>query len=621
MCGIAGILSTEHNNSLLKIIGIMTESMSHRGPDGNNIFQDGPMVLGHRRLAVIDKSEMSAQPMIDPSGRYVLVFNGTIYNFRELKKELTGYPFKSQGDTEVILAAYTTWGKECVKRLKGMFAFAIWDIAEQSFFLARDPLGIKPLYYTELDNGFLFSSEIRAILNTGLVEKSLNFDALQDYLHYQSVCSPKTLVNGILQLRAGHYMCWKKNSVTITSYFDIARQLVGENQVIEKDLQSDIRRLVVDAVEKRLISDFPVGIFLSGGIDSAIILAIMGRTKSRGHHAFTFSFEEKKYDEATKAEQLASAFGIDHTLFYLDQEEILNDLPAAIDVMDLPSGDGLNTYFISRKVHQFGFKVALSGLGGDELFAGYPNFKNYFRFKQHNYLWDNSYIIRKFVAACMPTLHRRWDRYNSLIKSRDLEIDSVYPVFREILSEKTINKLVSANSIGVYSDTVRKTLSENRKLINSFPFLSQYSIADYLGYTQNTLMKDTDQMAMSQSVEVRAPFFDLDLVKYMLNIKDDLKIISQKKLLTDSMRPLLKGIQLHQQKKGFVLPMDIWMRKQLRKFCQEKIENLAERNFMNKKEILQFWNNFLLQKNNIRSTDVWVLVVLENWLQKNQVDS
>jgi asparagine synthase (glutamine-hydrolysing) len=265
--------------------------------------------------------------------------------------------------------------------------------------------------------------------------------------------------------------------------------------------------------------------------------------------------------------------------------------------------------------------VALSGIGGDELFAGYPNFKNYYRVRSNNYLWDKTYSLRKFIAACIPSNYHSWDRYNLLIKSRDTQIESVYPVFRQILSEKTMSKLIAGKFNGSYSDTVKKILNENRKQINEFPYLSQYSIADYLGYTQNTLMKDTDQMAMSQSIEVRAPFFDLDLVKYMLNIKDQYKLAGQKKLLTDSMAPLLKGVQLHQQKRGFELPMDIWMRNQLKAFCQYKIESLAERPFMNSKEVMQFWNNFLYAKKDIRSTDVWVLVVLENWLEKNQFRS
>jgi asparagine synthase (glutamine-hydrolysing) len=289
MCGIAGVIS-EKNNLDKSIIQNMTDALAHRGPDAGAIYQDGKAALGHRRLSIIDLSELSNQPMLSHDGRYIIVFNGELYNFKEVKKEINNYPFKSSGDSEVILAAYIKWGVDCLCRFNGMFAFAIWDKIEKSLFVVRDRLGIKPLYFSyKAESHFVFASEIRSILKSGLTSRQIDRCGLSDYINYQTVHAPKTIIKDIFQLMPGEYGIYKKGKLTTKKYWNIIPDKYNPNGQYEsyEKVKNNVRQLLSSAVEKRLVSDVPIGAFLSGGIDSSAVVALMSEVSVRPVDTFS----------------------------------------------------------------------------------------------------------------------------------------------------------------------------------------------------------------------------------------------------------------------------------------------------------------------------------------------
>jgi asparagine synthase (glutamine-hydrolysing) len=599
----------------------MNDAMSHRGPDADGFFQEEGIALGHRRLSILDLSSAANQPFEDASGRFVMVFNGEIYNYEEIKRQLPDYPFKTTGDTEVVIAAYSKWGPDSLRLLKGMFAIVIWDRVEKSLFLARDRFGVKPLYYYKDDDRLFFASEIRAILASGSVPRKVNKAALTDYLKYQSFPSPFTLVENIFQLPAGAFMTYKDGRSGQKMYWDITKT---KQELITDDLSGihkHIKELLFQSVERRLVSDVPLGAFLSGGIDSSAVVAIMSQVNRTATNAFTISFEEKEYNELPYAELVAKKFGVSHSKVLLKPVDFLDKLPEALNAMDTPSGDGLNTYVVSRAIKQSGITVALSGIGGDELFAGYPIFRQFYELKKRKKIFDNSLWLRKPIATLIPLSNQRSGRLKGLIGSSSSDISDIYPVFRQIQDPFMIRKFMQNSPIrGTDCNTLENELKAKQQNIGEFDYFSQVSIADYLGYTQSVLLKDADQMGMAASLEIREPFFDHDLVEYVLNVPDRFKYPEYpKKLMVESLGDLLPKEVVFRKKQGFVLPYDIWIRNDLRQFCEEKIRHLAARGYFSERELLEYWDNYINNKANIRWADVWIFVVLEHWLEKNQV--
>jgi asparagine synthase (glutamine-hydrolysing) len=618
MCGIAGIAGLKDETKLNTVIRKMNDSMAHRGPDADQVYVSQQVALGHRRLSIIDLSTAANQPFKDNSGRYVLVFNGEIYNFQEIKPLLKDYDFKTNGDTEVIMAAYIKWGASCLHYLKGMFAFAIWDTKEQELFIARDRFGVKPFYYFDKDGLFLFASEIRAILASRMVPLSLDEQALYDYLMFQSVISPSTLVKQVKQLPAGYYMIWNDGRSELKKYWDVTGNVHEIEEQSYSGIKSKVRELLYKSVERRLISDVPLGTFLSGGIDSSIIAGIMAETNSKQTNAFTIAFDEEKYDESEYAALVAKKFNLNHTKVLLKPTDFLNELPTALAAMDSPSGDGLNTYVVSKAIRKSGIVVAMSGLGGDELFAGYSTFRQFLQLQKYNGLLAFGYNFRN-VADLLPGNNKLFWQIKKLLQLPSADINDVYPVFRKILSNADIRKLTNLKALKDSSGQLQ-ILQEHAPSLKEHTLLSQVSIADYLGYTQHVLLKDTDQMSMASSLEVREPFFDHELVEYVLNVPDKYKLgTTPKSLLVDATHPILPDEIINRKKQGFVLPYDHWIRNELKTFCQQKINDLSGRSLFIGGAVQNFWQDYLNKRSNIRWADIWILIVLENWLQTNNV--
>lgn len=622
MCGIAGIFyfngfPTAKPDAIVE----MTNALGHRGPDADGFFNEKGIALGHRRLSIIDLSSASNQPLFDFSGRYVIVFNGEMYNYEEVRSQLKDYPFKTSGDTETLIAAYTKWGIGCIEHFKGMFSFAIWDKQEDELCLVRDRMGVKPLYYYIDGEKILFASEIRSILSGGLVNRKICKEAIFEYFSYQSIGTPLTMVEGIQQLESGHYLSIKKGEIKKQQYWSITDNKRVFDYTDKTTIQANIRKLLTKSVQRRLVSDVPVGAFLSGGIDSSVVVGLMAEECKIRPATFNISFSEKEYDESVYAEIIAKKFNTHHTKIQLSPTVMLDELENALSAMDTPSGDGINTFVVSKAIKQAGIKVALSGIGGDELFAGYPIFDQFEKLHARKFLWRNTNLLRKAVAAVMPAKKFSNKRYRlqELLNCSSPDIDQVYPVLRQILSPKLIHTLLDVP--GLNSTALQKKLSSVSAELNNLPILSQVSAAEYLGYTQHTLLKDTDQMSMAVALEAREPFFDTDLVEYVIGIPDEYKRpMYPKSLLVESVKPLLPDDIVFRKKQGFVFPWELWMKKELRSFCEARINEISKRDFVKPRILKQYWQRFLKNDPSIRWAEIWLFIVLEYWLEKNNVN-
>lgn len=619
MCGITGILSFRKPLPGTGSIQCMTQTMAHRGPDACGYYSNQNISFGHTRLCIIDLSTAANQPFISKSGRYHLVFNGEIYNFRELKQELAGYAFETNSDTEVLLASYIEWGTGCLNKLAGMFAFAIWDNEEKVLFAARDRMGVKPFYYFANDEYFLFASEIRALIASGLVPKKINKTAVYSFLSYQSVGFPLSPIENIYQLEAGSYLLIRNGTMEKTKYWNITdKRHTAFNFDNIHEVHKKIRQLLVNAVERRLISDVPLGAFLSGGIDSSAIVGLMTEVSSSKPNTFNIGFEEQDYDESGYAEIIAKKFNTNHNRIVLKADSFLDELTNALNAMDSPSGDGINTYVVSKAIKQSGLTVALSGIGGDELFAGYPFFKQFIQLKRYQPFWSGTKWIREAATSVMGSSSRD-NRLKHLLKAPGASIRYFYPEFRRILSHEQLELLTKIDAYP--GDTLDKQLLELPSSLETFPLLSQVSIAEYLGYTQHTLLKDADQMSMANSLELREPFFDYELIEFVLNVPDKLKYPSYpKQLLVESLKGLLPDEIVHRKKQGFVFPWNTWMKKELRDFCESHLKRIAQRDFINGDHLMEHWKRFLKNDQSIRWMEIWLFVILEYWMEKNGIE-
>jgi asparagine synthase (glutamine-hydrolysing) len=622
MCGIAGILNLNNNKVDPGIIQSMTDAVAHRGPDAEGIWNENEIALGHRRLSIIDLSTAANQPFTDNSGRFVTVFNGEIYNYNDVKRKITAYDFRTTSDTEVLVAAYAKWGADCLHHFRGMFAFAIWDKQEKELFLARDCFGVKPLYFFIDDSVFLFSSEIRSVLASNKVRRKVNANALYEYFSYQSVSYPYSIIENVSQIEAGSWMKIKNGKIDKKRYWDVTKPESNFDFNNADAVQKNIKHLLLQSVERRLVSDVPVASFLSGGIDSSAIVGLMAEASSSQPNTFNISFEEGEFNEAKYAELISKKFNTNHTSILLKPSSFLDELENALNAIDRPSADGINTYVVSKAIQEKGIRVALSGIGGDELFAGYPIFSQYLQLQQRKFFWEFPSSLRRIAASLIAGTNKsKNNRIAQVLNAPSCSIENLYPFLRQIFSPKQITTFSPGIISGDSITSVQKDLESRKHNIDKLPLLSQVSVAEYLGYTQNTLLKDTDQMGMAVALEIREPYFDQDLVEFVLNVPDQLKKPTYpKSLLVESLKPMLPDEIVFRKKQGFLFPWAIWLKNELRTFCDEHIKNLSQRPFMNEKIVLSYWQRFLSGDKEIRWAEIWVLVVLEHWLKKNDVE-
>jgi len=628
--------------------------------------------LGNTRLAIIDLSRAGHQPMHDAEAQLTITYNGEIYNFRELRAEIGDAfgPWRSNTDTEVVLRAYRKWGVATFAKLRGMFALAIWDARQQELLLARDRFGIKPLYYSvkevqsptskvqslpgedrrwTLDVGharqFLFASEVRALLSTGLVERKLSAAGLTSYLEYGSIQAPATIIDGVSSLLPGHYLRVRavESALQISDceFANLAHEaFTTETQRTQRlhreesrsEAVAVLRARLAESVRLHLVSDVPLGIFLSGGMDSSALVALMSLVTKEKPKTFSVVFDEAKFSEAPHSRLVAEQFQTDHHEIHLTEDQLLGMLPAALAAMDQPTMDGVNTFVVSKAVKEQGVTVALSGLGGDELFAGYATFRRAVRLR------ETSGISRKLLhsvarvgkAQLNGSVRRR--KFWQLAQS-DYSPATVYAVTRQLFSSDQIERIsdfgfrisdLSSKSNGGIQRAGSVLKNPKSEIRNpKFDTVNEISRLELQGYMANTLLRDTDFMSMAHSLEVRVPFVDSEIVSYVLGLPGQWKLNGSrpKPLLAEVLGDLLPSKFLERSKMGFTLPFEKWMRlglhHEISKTFQDH-ERLARCGLVGE-SAHGVWEDFQRSPASVGWSRPWSLYVLAKWCEINGV--
>lgn len=550
MCGIAGIIGSQSAGAGAQ----MGAALRHRGPDdhGDWISSGSDVYLAHTRLAIIDLSQAGHQPMVSADGEHVLVFNGEIYNYSALRQELLseGCVFHSHTDSEVILQGCVRFGPDFISRLQGMFAFCLWNTTTQTALLARDPLGIKPLYYSNEQGALLFASEIRALLASGLIPHRLDPTGVAGFFTSGSVPEPRTLIQNVSHLRPGHYMAWQGGTTKTICYWKLAFP-TGKPMDMEDAVQKT-RLALEDAVKAHLVSDVPVGLFLSGGIDSTVLLALTRRTQPNGViKTFSISVDDPTLDEASAAAATAAHFGTEHHEFKIDAGIAAAAFPDYLAAMDSPSVDGFNTWMVSRCAHSQGMKVVLSGLGGDELLAGYNTFFQIPKLAKLGRIlaWTGplKWILGYFLTRSKKS---KWQRLGEFLQGTPT-LGRAYAATRGVFSASASSALAEhfcgarpmPGAVAVSSHT------------NERDAISEMELTHYM---RNQLLKDSDVMSMAHGLELRVPLVDAALFDKLAQIPASIRLQQGKKLLLAAVPEVPQEVACA-PKRGFSFPFAQWL--------------------------------------------------------------
>jgi len=628
----------------------MAAAMRHRGPDDEGFLVNEArapgLALGMRRLSIIDL-KTGRQPVWNETRDVVVIFNGELYNYRELRERLTlsGHRFATQSDTEILVHAWEEWGEDCLEELRGMFALALLDLRKRYataplLFLARDPVGIKPLYYTQTGDGFAFASEIRALMAGGVAPKTLSPDALTSYFLFGSVSEPVTLLDGVFSLPPGHrmllYVPERRRTPRAQAWWDATRSPAAKEARTTRDFSSaakGLRPLLEDAVRAHLIADVPVGLFLSSGLDSSAIAAIAARARA-GICSFTLSFPGTAYDEAPLARSVAKHCGTQHREVPLGGEAVVSRLEEAVASLDQPSMDGINTYFVSWAAQEAGLKVALSGLGGDELFGGYATFSDTPRIKGLiRMAWFVPAPLRKAVA---PLLHAVIAGRSSPDAARKaiaawLSPDALpHPYFftRALFPpgaelSRLIEPRFRPSTVGADGVTLEPTwlgwLERAADGARKLEGMGSVSWLEMRCYMASTLLRDTDSVSMSRSLEVRVPLLDTPLVEFVGGLPDAARRRdgTAKALLNAAIADLLPQDILAQKKRTFTLPWEEWLRGPLRKRLETSLAEPAPglAAYLRGDGVRQVWSAFLAGKTSWSRP--WSIYVMNEWCRRH----
>jgi len=625
MCGIVGILgSSWDESSLIRA----TDAMRHRGPDDAGIefisTKEGRLGFGHRRLAILDLSEAGHQPMLDPISKNLIVFNGEIYNHQALREQLPEEKYRSTCDTETLLAAYREWGDTVVDHLVGMYAFAIWNAQKQELFLVRDRVGIKPLYYIQKPGLFAFASELNALLAGNLVLKHLDPESVESYLAFGAVQAPRTILKNTMLLLPGHWMRVNASGdiLEIRQYWSLS-ELFSDQRKIDMchDTQEKISECVQTAVRDRLLSDVPLGAFLSGGVDSSVVVGMMASSSSNRPRTFCLDFEEGPYREGKYAAEVAYQFGCDHKTFLVRPSDLLDRLDKAFSHMDQPTSDGINSYFVSGIARQSGVTAALSGQGGDELFAGYPSFRHVPRVSKLS--WIPMCLRGSIAWGLSPFVNYspRWQCFWDYVASGDASTYNAYAHVRSIFWDKIRKDTLEIPTTVTGADFIRQAVSKDELAAHAVDQVSQMEISCYL---MNTLLRDLDAFSMAHSLEVRVPLLDHRLLELMASIPGREKIDRRmnKHLLVKTMEGRLPHEVVHRPKGLFWFPWNQWLRRDLGSTVASFLKGaniVPERAGLRADTVRAIWNRFQNQDPYVHWLHVWTLYVLLRWCEEKGV--
>ena len=616
MCGIAGFVTLDQRLAERVDLAGMVEALQHRGPDGNGIvrFKETAFCgLGHTRLAVIDLSPAGRQPMQYQSTGTWIVFNGEIYNYRMLRRELEtlDYQFSTATDTEVILNGYVAWGASVVEHLHGMFAFAVWNQKPDGsceLFLARDHLGVKPLYYAITRGTLVFASEVRALLASRVVDRNLSVDGMLSYLSYGSVQEPLSMVDNVRSLDPGHSLRWTDGAARERTYWTLSDKRVTTAD--DADDIDEVRVRLIEAVQSQLVSDVPLGAFLSGGIDSSSIAAIANPLLPRALETFTIALDLPSHNEGAYARRAAQYIGTSHHELMLRSEAIESDVETAISAFDQPSIDGLNTYFVARAAKLAGLTVALSGVGGDELFIGYDGFR---RARTFNRVGT---VGRALAPFCR--LLQQWPVGEAIRRiAMAAEIEEPYFASRQLLTPYTQKMLLP--DVSDFSSWRRTAFDRVVEEASGFDLLNKISALELRTYMRSTLLRDTDQMSMAHALEVRVPLLDHLLVGTVLGLAGQRKLqrAVPKSLLINAVGDALPREVVTRRKQGFELPIDRWMRTSLHDMIADTLFSSGAGMVFDRKAVQCLWQAF--EEGRLRWSRIWALFSMCRWLSSHAV--
>ena len=640
MCGIAGAIGWI-DERIRDTVALMTHALDHRGPDDSGQWCSvGPAsgrgaAFGHRRLSIVDLSPLGHQPMVDPDTGCVITFNGEVYNFNELRQRLIaeGMKFVSRTDTEVILKAYTAWGPSFVDELRGMFALALWDPRKRHSLLVRDRLGIKPLYVTSTSTidgtTTLFASEVRALLATGLIPRKLDPLGLTTYLWNGFVVGPGTIIQGISLLPAG------------------CSQIIGDDGRVEPchrywslpleaapqpDSRERLAATLVEAIKMRLVADVPLGVFLSGGIDSTAVAAVASRVAGDSIKTFNVSFEEAGFDESSHARSAAQMLGTEHREVRLTQSHFHGRLADALASLDQPTFDAINTYFISRAVREEGLTVALAGTGGDEVFGGYSSFVDIPRVKP--IAWMGGRVPYKLRTPIVHSMVRartgrpgpvppqsRWGKLEDVLATRG-DVASLYQVSYGLFTRDLLEQMGAQLDIvdhGVSPARMQelRTLVCQRQIL---PAISDLELSMFLG---ERLLRDTDTASMAVALEVRVPLIDHVALEVAAELDPRSRYgrVGRKEVLRTLSAPQIPSAFFDRPKSGFELPLELWIREGLRSKLDQTFRDTRaiSRIGLNARAVGLLWDAYLARAPGLYWSRVWSIFILINWAQNNDV--
>jgi asparagine synthase (glutamine-hydrolysing) len=590
MCGIA-----VHVDSLGRAAPLDLDLIRHRGPDsqGEWTSQNGHFWLGNTRLAIVDLSPTGAQPMADPATGNVIVTNGEIYNHRAVREKLgPNFDWRGTSDTETLLIGYARWGRAVVDHVKGMFAFAIYDAARRELFLARDRLGQKPLYYLAESGRVRVASEVKILLDG---TQEITPAGVSAYLEWGACPEGELLYEEIKELPAGYAMSISADGAIETWRYWPKQKAFASSP---ENVVAELRRLIETAVDEHLLSDVPIASFLSGGIDSSIVTALAARKLANKLQTYSVGFDLEEFDESAIAQEVAQRYGTDHHRIQLSEEQVIESVTEAVGKMDLPSVDAINTYIVSRAVAAHGVKVALSGLGGDELFGGYPSFRD---------------VPRLQLIAALPGFLRRLVGFAGDLGDRLADLPSSGDAVELAHWRRRFFTEVSIERAGL--PLTRETIETPVALPDDF---ARISWAELNGYMRRMLLRDADQMSMAVSLEMRVPFLDHELVEYVLGLPVETKkrYRGVKGLLVEACRDLLPASVYDRTKAGFVLPMKQWMRGPLASFVTEGLREIGAHRLLPQTFVDDLRDAF--QHDRLHWTRLWSLVVLGHYAKRRE---
>ncbi len=600
MCGIVGFVGNEENKG--ERIKKMTDRMIHRGPDQEGYYIDEMIALGHRRLSIIDL-ENGTQPMLNKDKNIVVTFNGEIYNYRELKKELElqGHEFTTNCDTEVLLHGYEQWGKELPKRLRGMFAFAVWDKISKTLFLARDHFGIKPLYYYQNEDTFMFASEIKAFLEHPKFKKELNKELIGPYLSFSFTPTAGTFFKGVYSLEAGTSLIFQKNQKKLQPYFELEfKEKIADKQTMVEE----IRTIMKNSVQHHMVSDVEVGAFLSSGIDSSYLVSL-----AKTYKTYTVGYQNPKYSEIPYAQNLTAKLAISNTSKQISKQEYLRKLPEVLYYMDEPCSDAsaVSLYFLSKLASE-DVKVVISGEGADEFFCGYHTYQDEINFQWYNKI---PFAIRRLFAGICEKFPE--GRGRNFIVRRGKKLEEEYVGVNKIFSRKERKKVLS------FKDTIKnKTITK--------PLLDEYKTKDNLIKMQafdikNWLIKDillkVDKMTMANSLEARTPFVDKEVFEIASSIPQAYKVSKEntKIALREAAKKDIPNDSYKKKKLGFPVPLREWMRgEDVYNEIRKTISQEFVKEFFNPKYVLRLLEEHKNgKKDNYKK--VWAIYSFIKWYE------